>query len=679
MRAAKQTALHENEKLRQELEENIQFAKALQAIMTKQPKRTMLPTTDSDQWQVFKLVKDPLLRHRAMHEIPQAMYELTESAMVESGLADRVDDFESCIPSLSKTTSDLVLNITFCSTKHFDFNVVSEMAWKLFDIGYGSKELSFKVHEKIDYNSAYIKYNKRWNSTPSQANVLYKRVMEPERDVIVCRTVLEDELHPIPEGVLVMNKSAWVVLEKLDNGEECRIKFFQKSTLPMIQASADGKSHLDSDAWYQYYRIGNVSECAMQSLKTIVSDFDGAITTLLAHYNGDVDETFRRVIAMLDLEASIYSAFTTVTQMDRQSFIFFSRLIYQWDSPQTVDTTSSDGAQSQSDHEKPTSLVESAPRKQVNTSRKRQREEIEYLRSKVEELEQHLKILKEVRGLDIGNESPWQETANRMRVAKQNALHENERLKHELEEHIQFGKALQAVMKKRPKLTVLPTLESDQWRVFKLVKDQTLRHRAMNEIPQLMYQLTEAAMVESGLNDKVDNFESYTPRLTKTSSDLVLEKVDCNTTYVQYMKRWNAAPSQANVLYKRIMEPTRDVIVCRTVLEDELNPFPEGVLVMNKSTWVVLEKLDNGKACRMKFFQKSTLPMIQSSPDTQSHLDSDAWFEYYRVGTVSDSVMHSLKTMVTEFNGAITALLSNYNGNIDETFKKVIDMMDQES
>ncbi|CAK4626300.1 unnamed protein product [Aphanomyces euteiches] len=248
MRAAKQTALHENEKLRQELEENIQFAKALQAIMTKQPKRTMLPTTDSDQWQVFKLVKDPLLRHRAMHEIPQAMYELTESAMVESGLADRVDDFESCIPSLSKTTSDLVLNITFCSTKHFDFNVVSEMAWKLFDIGYGSKELSFKVHEKIDYNSAYIKYNKRWNSTPSQANVLYKRVMEPERDVIVCRTVLEDELHPIPEGVLVMNKSAWVVLEKLDNGEECRIKFFQKSTLPMIQASADGKSHLDSDA-----------------------------------------------------------------------------------------------------------------------------------------------------------------------------------------------------------------------------------------------------------------------------------------------------------------------------------------------------------------------------------------------------------------------------------------------
>ncbi|CAK4626294.1 unnamed protein product [Aphanomyces euteiches] len=331
------------------------------------------------------------------------------------------------------------------------------------------------------------------------------------------------------------------------------------------------------------------------------------------------------------------------------------------ESPQTVDTTSSDGAQSQSDHEKPTSLVESAPRKQVNTSRKRQREEIEYLRSKVEELEQHLKILKEVRGLDIGNESPWQETANRMRVAKQNALHENERLKHELEEHIQFGKALQAVMKKRPKLTVLPTLESDQWRVFKLVKDQTLRHRAMNEIPQLMYQLTEAAMVESGLNDKV------------------LEKVDCNTTYVQYMKRWNAAPSQANVLYKRIMEPTRDVIVCRTVLEDELNPFPEGVLVMNKSTWVVLEKLDNGKACRMKFFQKSTLPMIQSSPDTQSHLDSDAWFEYYRVGTVSDSVMHSLKTMVTEFNGAITALLSNYNGNIDETFKKVIDMMDQES
>ncbi|KAH9086769.1 hypothetical protein Ae201684P_000189 [Aphanomyces euteiches] len=284
------------------LEENIQYAKALQAIMRKQPKLTMLPTTDSDQWQVFKLVKDPLLRHRAMHEIPQAMYKLTESAMVESGLADRVNDFESCITSLSKTTSDLVLNITFCSTKHFDFNVVSEMAWKLFDIGYGSKELScLKKSTTIQPIS-----NTTNGGIRLQVKQMYCTSINLSARVDwTRRTVLEDELHPIPEGVLVMNNSAWVVLEKLDNGEACRIKFFQKSTLPMIQASADGKSHLDSDAWYQYYRIGNVSECAMQSLKSIVSDFDGAITTLLAHYNGDVDETFRRVIAMLDLEASI--------------------------------------------------------------------------------------------------------------------------------------------------------------------------------------------------------------------------------------------------------------------------------------------------------------------------------------------------------------------------------------
>ncbi|KAH9086770.1 hypothetical protein Ae201684P_000189 [Aphanomyces euteiches] len=253
------------------LEENIQYAKALQAIMRKQPKLTMLPTTDSDQWQVFKLVKDPLLRHRAMHEIPQAMYKLTESAMVESGLADRVNDFESCITSLSKTTSDLVLNITFCSTKHFDFNVVSEMAWKLFDIGYGSKELScLKKSTTIQPIS---------NTTNGGIRLQVKQMY--------CTSI---------------NLSARV--DWTQRGFMCA-HFFQKSTLPMIQASADGKSHLDSDAWYQYYRIGNVSECAMQSLKSIVSDFDGAITTLLAHYNGDVDETFRRVIAMLDLEASI--------------------------------------------------------------------------------------------------------------------------------------------------------------------------------------------------------------------------------------------------------------------------------------------------------------------------------------------------------------------------------------
>ncbi|KAF0709630.1 Aste57867_5855 [Aphanomyces stellatus] len=378
------------------------------------------------------------------------------------------------------------------------------------------------------------------------------------------------------------------------------------------------------------------------------------------------------------------------------------------DSPVTDPAT--DTASLSSDQEALSAVEEAARPKKVNQSRKRQREELEYLRTKVDELERHLTVLKQVKSLEIVNETPWQKMANQMRIAKQTALNENDKLKHELEEQIEFGKALQTLMKKRPKLTVLPTLESEQWKVFKLVKDPILRRQAIDEIYLQQYQLTEGAMVEGGLYDQVDDMESYSPRIAKTNADLILqcafcqtidfdfnvvsemawllfqggcgaakkrltyeviEKFHVNAAYLRISKHWNDLANQANVLYKRFTEPDRDIIVCRSVLEDEVHPFDESALVLNKSAWLVMERIDGGKRCRLKFFQKSTLPMVQSSFGTRNLVDREITSRYYRVGNVTDSVLLSLKTMVTDFSGAINALVANYNGNIHDTFAKV--------
>ncbi|KAG9415103.1 hypothetical protein AC1031_008532 [Aphanomyces cochlioides] len=375
------------------------------------------------------------------------------------------------------------------------------------------------------------------------------------------------------------------------------------------------------------------------------------------------------------------------------------------ESPVAVDLTSgSDGAQSSSDHE---TAEDKARPKTVNHSRKRQREEIEYLRSKVVELEQHLANLQQVKDTDVLYETPWQKMANEMRIAKQNAMHENNRLKRELEEYIEFGKALELLMKKKPKLTTLPSVESEQWRVFKLVKDPVLRLDAVNEILLLLHQMTDGAMVEAGLADRVDEYEAYTPRLAKTSADLVisvsfcttkqfdfnvvsdlawlvfqegicaalkhqtLERFDDYTSYVRYERFWSGLGDQANCLYKRFREPHRDVIVCRTVLEDELNPFRPDALIMNKSAWIVLEKVDDGKACRIKLFQKCTLPMVQSSYGTRVQVNQDALQHLDRVGSVTDSVMFALQTTVLDFSNAINNLMAAYNGNVKDTFKLV--------
>ncbi|RQM21975.1 hypothetical protein B5M09_009213 [Aphanomyces astaci] len=334
-----------------------------------------------------------------------------------------------------------------------------------------------------------------------------------------------------------------------------------------------------------------------------------------------------------------------------------------------------DTASMSSDQEAPTPLGDDAANrpKKINHSRKRQREELEYLRSKVNELEQHLRIVGQVKAMEIVNETPWQQMANQMRIAKQTALNENDKLKHELEEQIEFGKALQTLMKKRPKLTVLPTLENEQWRVLKLVKDPVLRRHAIHEIYEQQYRLTDGVLVEGGLLDQVDDMEAYVPRLAKCNADLVLQVAFCKTKRYDF----NVVSEMAWALFQggcgaKKKQLTYEVL---SVLEDELHPFREGALVLNKSAWLVIERLDNGKACRLKFFQKSTLPMLQSNHGTRSL--SDPASRYFRVGTVTDSVLLSLKSMIADFSEAMDTLLANYNGNVADTFHRVNLMMDK--
>ncbi|KAG9415100.1 hypothetical protein AC1031_008529 [Aphanomyces cochlioides] len=58
------------------------------------------------------------------------------------------------------------------------------------------------------------------------------------------------------------------------------------------------------------------------------------------------------------------------------------------------------------------------PVKKHNQSRKRQREEIEYLRSKVQELQQHLNVLQQIRDVEGANETPWKKKANHVLLNK---------------------------------------------------------------------------------------------------------------------------------------------------------------------------------------------------------------------------------------------------------------------
>ncbi|RLN78225.1 hypothetical protein BBJ28_00011390 [Nothophytophthora sp. Chile5] len=92
-----------------------------------------------------------------------------------------------------------------------------------------------------------------------------------------------------------------------------------------------------------------------------------------------------------------------------------------------------------------------------NRYQKRQKYELEYLKSKARELETELRRVEMESRAKMGD-SMWQGVAQQQSVARQQALGENARLKKELEEQLKLSKALEKMIRKRSFFTVGPLL-----------------------------------------------------------------------------------------------------------------------------------------------------------------------------------------------------------------------------
>ncbi|OQS05410.1 hypothetical protein THRCLA_02454 [Thraustotheca clavata] len=677
MKSEKEAAIAEREHLKLNLQTQIEFGKSLEALIKKRPKLTVLPKLENDQWKMYRLVENPALRREAVQNITSQVYDGLSGAMIESGLLDREDDFALYAPSLSKYFDDqLITTAALCQTIPFEYTLVARMTWLLLTAGCSLERSSFHRLETFDEDTIYIANEGRWEFLLNQTRLLMRRFIESNRIIFVMRTILEDELTPHSPEALVTNKCAWFMLEPTSEGHT-RIKFYQKSTLPMVQSEALLKHPKFSDVNSPYYRIGNITDAALLNPLT-------ATVPLEENY--------------VDVDAMIMEDFGAMYLPIVNSNLKVS-------TPLTDSATASSG----SDMESPVKQTTERPKK-INESRKRQREELEYLRVKVDELRKHLTVLKQIKEIETENETPWQKLAHQMRIDKQNALLENEKLKSELQEQIEFGKTLQSILKKRPRLTTLPTLDNEQWRLYRLVKEPVVRANAVDEILKQQYLALPGAMVESNLVDMTDDYLCCTPKLARNHEDQIisetvwccnisyefgfvtrclwslmadpsryhhpsfalLEVFDDNTRYMSTIGRVSPSlTSNCRFVIRRVTEENREVILMRSILEDELMPHDKTVLINNKTAWFTVEPTATGS--RMKFFQKSTLPMLQSQLFLQNPKFKLPNSPYYRVGSVTDAIMTSMREFVTDFKAALILVLqmhlTNYNatGTINES------------
>ncbi|CAK4353463.1 unnamed protein product [Aphanomyces euteiches] len=254
----------------------------------------------------------------------------------------------------------------------------------------------------------------------------------------------------------------------------------------------------------------------------------------------------------------------------------------------------------------------------VNLSRKRQRDEIEYLRIKVVEMEKHLTTLRKDKPEKSSTteravgKTVWQAMAKSLEEAAQSAMIENETLKEQLQQQIEFGKSLHSLLTKRPQLTLLPTLISDQWKVKRFPVDPVIRKQLATEICQQQYNQISTMLREFGIQDYPCSCHSYVPCLASQNEDLILQVIVCrkepiepltigrmawslltgslsvlcrshgclemfdsNMMYIRMEQRWNGFVNQTNLLLKRHIEPTRFIVTMRSILEDDVFPYDQ--------------------------------------------------------------------------------------------------------
>jgi len=93
-------------------------------------------------------------------------------------------------------------------------------------------------------------------------------------------------------------------------------------------------------------------------------------------------------------------------------------------------------------------------KKNSGKMRKRQKDELEYLQHKVDELTTHLDVIQQVKKIEAINCSPWESFARKQAADSHKATQENLRLKRALEEQLKIAETLKEILMKKPKLTV---------------------------------------------------------------------------------------------------------------------------------------------------------------------------------------------------------------------------------
>ncbi|RHY25517.1 hypothetical protein DYB32_008263 [Aphanomyces invadans] len=273
-----------------------------------------------------------------------------------------------------------------------------------------------------------------------------------------------------------------------------------------------------------------------------------------------------------------------------------------------------------------------APTGARNPHQSRQRQELETLQRQVEELKAKLEVVK-LQAAFKREMTPAEALARLRQTDATMALKENKRLREALDAQNSFIGKLRACLRKKPRHELLT---QDDWRVFKLAAQKSLREAAVFAIADRQLRRKDSAFINAGLLDCTDpkyhsrtiktrnehavtlevvmNFELAAPRDVISAAVWdIQERFDQYTLYEQFTEVASGVTTHSNLVRKFYCDDGLEhVILWRSVLDDALVPEMADGTVEDECGWIVITPVDT-KSCRLTLllhavFDPTTLP-----------------------------------------------------------------------
>ncbi|CAK4128239.1 unnamed protein product [Aphanomyces euteiches] len=210
--AEKTKSMEENAFLREAVGQQATFIEQMQRVFRKKPRLTSHIDIHSEEWKYYKLAAHASLREAAIHAIADRQYHRMQSAMVKAGVFDRETNLFQ-VKAIPQPDHSYVLEAVHHVDLNAPFRLLGAAAWNVFE---GGHPVDLPLHAvqddtHIDPYTVYSTCMQERNGMTWHSNMVRKYYTEPDREVIVSRTVLEDAALPHMTKGAIEDRCMWCV------------------------------------------------------------------------------------------------------------------------------------------------------------------------------------------------------------------------------------------------------------------------------------------------------------------------------------------------------------------------------------------------------------------------------------------------------------------------------------